>query len=150
INGVLTDSIMYATSILPGDTAAVSLGNITFNSSTLYDLKFYTKDPNSSRDSVSSNDTLTILNMRTGLSGNYSINPGLPSTATNFQNFSSLIDILNSYGACGPVNIAISAGTYDETVHLQEISGASAVNRITFDGGDSSMVILQNDGSGNF
>src|SRR5690606_16648373 len=102
-NGMLTESLMYATSILPAVTAAVSLGNITFNSSTLYDLKFYTKDPNSSRDSVSSNDTLTILNMRTGLSGNYSINPGLPSTATNFQNFSSLIDILNSYGACGPV-----------------------------------------------
>src|SRR5690606_22233438 len=56
VNGSLLDSVMYATKILPGDTAAVSLKNINFNSSTIYDLKIYTRNPNSTVDPITSDD----------------------------------------------------------------------------------------------
>jgi hypothetical protein len=85
------------------------------------------------------------------LSGAYTINPALPASATNFQNFASAVTYLNSsgvradggvsnsapFGVSGPVTFNVAAGTYPFTTALiiDTVSGASAVNTITFTGG---------------
>lgn len=150
INGVVMDSVMYSTTILSGDTAAVTLGNITLNSTGIYDIKFYTKDPNSSSDPFPVDDTLKIENLRTGLSGTYSIDPSSPASLSNFIDFKSVVDVLEMSGVCGPTTINVSSGTYYESILLKQIDGMSSVNTLLFDGADSSTTIISHDGSVNF
>lgn len=150
INGVLQDSVMYSNTIVSGDTASVTLNNISFNSTSFYDLKIYTKDPNSSTDPFPVDDTLLIEKLRTGLAGNYTIDPSSATSFTNFTTINDAIDELNTYGVCGAVNFDVSSGTYNEAVVINEIDGSSASNTITFDGGDSSLTTLSHDGSVNY
>ena len=69
------------------------------------------------------------------LSGTFTINSAVATGGTNFQTFEDAINIL-SCGIGGPVtfNVAPGSGPYNEQVTIPEISGASAINRITFNG----------------
>ena len=64
------------------------------------------------------------------LSGSYSIG----STGT-YSNFSAAVSALTTSGVSGPVSFTVQAGTYTEKITIPAISGASATNTITFDGG---------------
>lgn len=68
------------------------------------------------------------------LSGPYTINPGLPASATNFQSFGAAATALNTNGVAAPVTFTIAAGTYNEQVLLNTIAGTSATNTVTFNG----------------
>jgi len=85
----------------------------------------------------------------TQLSGNYTIDSaGTPST-TVFKDFNSAVIYMTStgtrpdagpansgtVGVSGPVVFLIAQGTYTEQVNIPAITGASATNTITFDGG---------------
>ena len=72
------------------------------------------------------------------LSGNYTIGGAGASYAT----FSAAVAALDASGVNGPVTFAVAAGTYNERVVLNSISGASATNTITFDGGDKTTTSL--------
>jgi PKD repeat protein len=85
----------------------------------------------------------------TQLSGIYTINPAGAATATNFKDFSSAITYMTStsarsdggtantgtVGVSGAVSFLVSAGTYTGRVDIPNITGASATNTVTFDGG---------------
>ena len=69
------------------------------------------------------------------LSGTYTIDPAGGSFATkNCKTFKEAVDSLLSptQGVSGPVVFNIADGTYNEQIQLNQISGASAINTITF------------------
>ncbi|KAA3648987.1 MAG: T9SS C-terminal target domain-containing protein, partial [Bacteroidetes bacterium] len=81
------------------------------------------------------------------LSGNFTINSLNPTAGTNYNSFSALISDLSSFGVCGPVTVNVAAGTYTTSITLGAITGTSATNTITIDGGDSSTTIITHNGA---
>lgn len=83
------------------------------------------------------------------LSGAYTIDSAATASATEFKDFTSAIIYMTStgtrpdggpsnsgtVGVSGPVVFNVMQGTYIEQVNIPAISGASATNTITFDGG---------------
>lgn len=83
------------------------------------------------------------------LNGTYTIDSAGTASTTVFLNFSSAITYLTStnprsdggpantgtVGVSGPVVFDVLQGTYTEQVNIPAITGASATNTITFDGG---------------
>lgn len=67
--------------------------------------------------------------------GTYTINSAQATGGTNFQTFAAALTALNC-GIAGPVvfNVAPASGPYTEQVTIPSITGASAVNTITFNG----------------
>lgn len=141
INGVL-DSVKYTGPLAPGTTAQVSLGTVNVSSSAVYDIKFYTNNPNGMADQFNADDTLSINGLRTGLAGTVTINPALVPSATNFQTFAALENTLNSTGVCGTVTVNVSPGVYTENLTLDNIPGLDMNNTLTIDGGDSTLVTM--------
>ncbi len=84
------------------------------------------------------------------VSGTLTIDANSPASATNFQNFNSLIAYLTSantrsdagpsnsapFGVSGPlvVDVVANSGPYTEQVVFPNITGASATNSITING----------------
>ena len=149
VNGIL-DSVMYVGTILPGDTAAVSLATLNISSTLVYNLEFYTNRPNNAADQFNADDTLKIAGLQTGLAGTITLDPALPSSATNFTSFAQLEQVLNNYGACGSVVVNVAPGTYNESFSLNNVPGMSSVNTLTIDGGDSSTTTLSHNNSSNY
>ena len=81
------------------------------------------------------------------LSGTYTVNPSLPVSAINFVSLNDAAFALSECGISGPVTINVAAGTYNTQLTLLPVQGASSVNTITFDGGDSSQTIITHDAS---
>lgn len=80
--------------------------------------------------------TPVLLTVNPGLpGGTYTIDPGLPPSATNFISFNSAKDAM-ACGITGPVvfNVEPGTGPYLEQLFLDEIQGTSAINTITFNG----------------
>ncbi|MBI4646017.1 MAG: PKD domain-containing protein [Bacteroidia bacterium] len=61
------------------------------------------------------------------LNGIYNINP-----SGSYPTFSSAVDSLILYGVSGPVEFIVFDGIYTEQIVISPISGASAINTITF------------------
>jgi len=74
------------------------------------------------------------------LSGTYTIGGTNPSYAT----IANAVADLNTIGVCSPVVFNIRAGSYNESVIIADIPGASSVNNILFksETGDSTSVII--------
>lgn len=74
------------------------------------------------------------------MSGNYTLGGANP----DFPTFAAALQRLDSFGVTGPVTIWVRNGTYGETLLLDSVNGASAVNTITFrsESGDSSAVVI--------
>ncbi|MDH7515085.1 MAG: BNR-repeat neuraminidase N-terminal domain-containing protein [Bacteroidota bacterium] len=70
------------------------------------------------------------------MSGAYTINSGQPTGGTNFQTFTAAISALTASGVSGPVTFTVAPGSgpYTEQLSIPAITGASAINTITFDG----------------
>ncbi len=104
----------------------------------------------------------------TQLNGSYTIDPSLPASATNFQNFNSALTYMTSYGGrtdggpvnsgslgvSGPVvfNVAAKTGNYNEQIIVTGISGLSSTNTLTFDGGagNASTRVISFDATGTY
>ncbi|KPK84294.1 MAG: hypothetical protein AMS27_10390 [Bacteroides sp. SM23_62_1] len=86
------------------------------------------------------------------LSGTYTIDP-VGGDFPNFVSFQAAVDSLMSQGVNGPVVFNVADGTYTEKIQINQITGASAANRITFQSAslDSTTVTLtyQNTSSSN-
>jgi parallel beta-helix repeat protein len=149
INGVL-DSLTYTAGINPGDTASVTLPTFTVNSTTIYDIRFYTKDPNMMPDPIPADDSLSFLGLRTGLSGTYTVDANIAPSTTNFTSFTDLTTQLSSYGVCGAVTVNVANGTYLEPLEISGVVGGDMNNTLTIDGGDSSLTIISEDGTNSF
>lgn len=86
------------------------------------------------------------------LNGTYTINPGATASTTNFRDFASAITYMTStgvradggprnsgtLGVSGPVVFEVAAATYNVTaaISVPLVTGASATNTITFEGGN--------------
>ncbi|SVB77401.1 uncharacterized protein METZ01_LOCUS230255, partial [marine metagenome] len=78
-----------------------------------------------------------------GLSGTYVIGD---QGGTDYSTFTQAASALQSQGVSGPVIFNVLSGTYTEYVSLNEITGASATNTITFQAGNgnANSVIWEN------
>lgn len=72
------------------------------------------------------------------MAGNYTVGSAVTDS---FSTVVACVDSLEARGVSGPVTIKISAGTYTGQLSFTSISGASAINTITFQGVGSSSVI---------
>ncbi|HLW07170.1 MAG TPA: right-handed parallel beta-helix repeat-containing protein, partial [Marinilabiliaceae bacterium] len=85
------------------------------------------------------------------LSGTYTVDSNRPASPRNFQSLDSLTKVLNQIGVCGPTTINVATGTYtNDPIYLKKIPGASHINNIVIDGGDSSKVFVTEDGNKRF
>jgi hypothetical protein len=75
---------------------------------------------------------LTLLPglVKAQMSGSYTI----CSSGCNYSTFNAAVADLNSQGVSGPVTFNVSAETFNESVYINPVSGASATNTITFQG----------------
>jgi hypothetical protein len=84
--------------------------------------------------------------VKAALNGTYTIDSSQAATATNYRDFLSAIGDLrtgtrpdggtpNGTGVSGPVVFNVAAGTYPGQLDITGITGVSATNTITFDGG---------------
>ena len=69
------------------------------------------------------------------LSGNYTINPAAPVSATNFQSFTQAVAALDC-GIAGWVTFNAYPGTYTEQVRMHKVPGATDTSRVTFQSRD--------------
>src|SRR4051812_26777253 len=77
-----------------------------------------------------------LLPLGAQLSGVYTINSGQGTGGTNFQTFNAFATALNTQGMSGAVTVNVVAGTgpYIEQVEFNQITGATAANRIVING----------------
>ncbi|MFC1733272.1 right-handed parallel beta-helix repeat-containing protein, partial [candidate division KSB1 bacterium] len=130
VNTVMKDSVVFNDTLLPGASTIITLDTLTFYQGTLYNMTFWSSLPNGIPDLQTNNDTLTITGMKTALgSGTYTIGP---DPSDDYVSFNAAVNDLNAFGICGPVVFEVDNGTYNESVSLIEVLGASAINTITF------------------
>jgi hypothetical protein len=152
IDGVAQTPINHTTLIdtigaVAGNSVILPLTNYTFVNGASVEFKVWVSAPNASVDAFATNDSLEV-NVGAGISGAITINPSAAASATNYLSFSDFCEYANSSGVCGPVNVTVSPGTYNENISLRNVAGLSAVNTITIDGLDSSTTILSYSGNG--
>lgn len=136
INGIVTGPLVWpgALPLAPGTSAGpltIATPNFALGSNLL---KVWTQAPNGGADSNPYNDTLAVtLNTCNVLNGVYTINSG---GGGDFLSIGAAVAAMTSCGITGPVvfNVAPGTGPYVERVVIPAISGASAVNTITFNG----------------
>ncbi|MES2559702.1 MAG: right-handed parallel beta-helix repeat-containing protein [Bacteroidota bacterium] len=147
VNDTIQPMYTWSGSIAVDDTAAVAIGSYTFPFDGIYTVKLWSKLPNLVADSFRLNDTLKAT-LCTPLSGTYTINASLPVSTTNFKTFSSLVQLLQTCGVSGPINVNIANGVYNENVLITSaIPGISPTNRIVFTGADRELCVLRHDAS---
>lgn len=151
VNGTL-DTTSHTRTITTGDTVHVTLNSVNFTAGILYDLRFYTTNPNGVADEDNTDDTLAMATLTTGLDGDVTIDASQPISATNFQTFRALASRLNEVGVCGNVTVNVAPGDYiGDFFILNEVDGLDMNNQLVIDGdsatGSTDSVLLRNTGS---
>jgi hypothetical protein len=139
VNGTTQTAYSWTGTLASGASIDVNLGSFTFTGNTTYKIAVYPTNPNGTTDGYAANDTTTLNNLLTTLNGTYTI-----GTGGDYTNFTNAVAALNSYGVCGPVTFNVKNGNYVEQIQLNQISGVSAINNVTFQSqsSDSSKVVL--------
>ena len=137
VNGVNQTGASWSGSLVTNDTVSAALGTYNFATSGLYTFKAWSSLPNSTTDILRFNDTVQQT-FCTPLSGNLTVNPALPNGNGNFQTLGAIVQLLQTCGMAGNVNVNVSAGTYNEKLSFSNILGLGAGNRLSFIGADSS------------
>lgn len=145
IDGSAQPSYPWSGLLNNNDSAQVIVGGYTFTTNGFYNLKAWTSSPNSQVDSFTLNDTINVL-LCTPLNGSLTIDPSLPASSTNYTSFKSLLEVLQTCGLSGPLNVDVAAGTFVESIQITgNIPGISDSNRLVFNGaGRASTVITHN------
>lgn len=142
INGVAQAAFSYIGAINSGADSVLNIGSFTTAVNTVYNIKVWTSSPNSTIDANAANDTLNRNNLKTGLSGVYT----LGGVGANFSSFTALAAELNSNGLCGPTTVVVNpaAGPYLEQFSLGVIKGASATNTLRISGKNATLQFASN------
>jgi hypothetical protein len=142
INGVAQAAFSYIGAINSGADSVLNIGSFTAAVNTVYNIKVWTSSPNSTIDANAANDTLNRNNLKTGLSGVYT----LGGVGANFSSFTALAAELNSNGLCGPTTVVVNpaAGPYVEQFSLGVIKGASATNTLRISGKNATLQFASN------
>ena len=130
--GTAVSQVWTGTLASCGTDSVIFTGGNQINLGSSNAVKVYTANPNFSTDPNRANDTISVL-LTGPLSGAYTINPSAAVSTTNFQSFTTAIAALSG-GVGGWVTFTVSPGTYPQVVLTGNISGASAVNNVTFIG----------------
>lgn len=109
--------------------STVTLGSFTASAGPLYTLKFWTTLPNGVGDQNTRNDIFIYKNLKTGISGTFTIG----STSSDYTSFTAAVNDLVTSGICGPVKFRVRPGSYNENVYLPAIRGSSSTNTIVFE-----------------
>lgn len=127
-------------SLASGERDTFSIGTVAFAVNTFYNLKAWSSNPNNVPDLFPLNDTIYSDSLYAGLIGTYTIG----GTSPDFNTLSEATDALELGGAAGAVTFNIRNGVYTEQVFINEITGASSANTVTFQSetGDSSVVTI--------
>ncbi|TSJ42297.1 T9SS type A sorting domain-containing protein [Fluviicola chungangensis] len=130
VNGVTQPVVNWTGSVLPGDSAFVTLSNFFFAPSSTYNFVASTTMPNGQVDAVPSNDSYTNTPVYTMMQGSYTVggvNPDYPT-------INSCVSALIQRGVCGPVVFNIRAGIYNEFLDFDgnAMNGLSSTNTVTF------------------
>ncbi|MCB0843876.1 MAG: right-handed parallel beta-helix repeat-containing protein, partial [Bacteroidetes bacterium] len=141
VNGATQASVPYAGALASNATTPINLGMYNFPAG-VTNIKTWTSSPNGNPDNDTSNDTMEV-SLCTALAGTYSIGGASP----DFNTLADAVFFLENCGISGPVTFNFAPGTYAGGVEIGPINGASAVNTITFDGIDTSMVTVTHNGS---
>ncbi|MCB0737469.1 MAG: hypothetical protein KDC92_08145, partial [Bacteroidetes bacterium] len=141
LDGVLQKTIKHKTLIdtsgaKNGNTANIFLDSVTFGNAARI-IKIWTSFPNGVKDTVNDDDTLEVR-LRSAMSGSFTIGGSNP----DYLKISDATKDLSTFGVCGPVSFDIRAGTYTERVVLNNVSGASSTNTITFKGAGRGQTIV--------
>ena len=132
LNGVVQTPVQW-TGLLDTLTAQSRRASVnlhpgyTFLANTPYAISVWTTNPNGVTDPNSANDTLSVTR-KAAMSGTFTIG----GTAPDYPSFGAAIADLNLNGVCGPVVYNVRSGVYTEQVSINQISGASSTNTITF------------------
>lgn len=110
----------------------VYIGSYSFSKGTTYTIKVWTSLPDNKADSNFKNDTTTINNVKTAMSGTFIVG----KNSATYPDLSSAVTALIEFGVCAPVIFRIQQGTYNEQISIPAIKGASSTNTITFESYD--------------
>lgn len=149
VNGVIKTPYTFGT---PADTifpnaikSSVIIGTETATAG-IQHLSVWSSFPNGTFDSNLLNDTasFTYYGCASSLSGTYTI-----GTGGSFASFNEAIIALEQCGISAPVVFNVNDGVYNEQITINDISGSSTTNTITFQSTslDSTMATLAFDAS---
>ncbi|MEO1263025.1 MAG: CARDB domain-containing protein [Bacteroidota bacterium] len=141
VNGAGQSTYNWAGSIAPGQKSdPINLGSFNFQIGNTYSIKSWTSNPNGGTDEEPANDTSSVENLFTALSGIYTIGGISP----DFLNFTEAANAMEMGGVAGSVVFNVRNGTYNEQLSFPEFNGVNADNTVTFqsESADSSQVIL--------
>ncbi len=95
-------------------------------------LRAYINNVNGVTDNSQINDTTALQNICVIMSGVYTVNNAMPTSGTNYQTLTEVVNSLACSGVSGPVVIYVepNSGPYNEQLTIPAITGASATNRI--------------------
>jgi PKD repeat protein len=127
-NSVGQTSSAWTGALAQGESETVYLGSVSYMAGD--DLKAWSTLPNGVLEisSGAGNDTTEILNIQAGLSGTYTIGGNTP----DYNDFTSAVADLNTFGVCGPVVFDVRSGVYTEQILLEEVINMDATNTVTF------------------
>ncbi len=148
-DGVAQTPYSFSGILLPGALSSeILLGSKTVSIGS-HSFTAWTDNPDGNFDNNIANDTSSFdfYGCASTLSGAYTIGGTSPDYAT----FTAAALALNQCGISGPVTFNVAAGTYNEQILLNAISGCTSTNTITFKAAnnDSTSVVLQKDATGN-
>ncbi|RYZ98129.1 MAG: hypothetical protein EOP47_20065, partial [Sphingobacteriaceae bacterium] len=137
VDGVLQSTKYYTTAVdtagsKSGNEASISLGSLSFSSGVFKTIKVWTSFPNGKKDTMPANDTI-VMKLAPALGGNYTIDPSGTGTS-NFTSFTAAATALTNQGVCSAVSFTVAAKSFNESITLGNINGASLTNTITFTG----------------
>ena len=147
VNGVTMTAVSWTGTLASLTSTSVKLGSITFAAGSTKFVKAWTSSPNGGVDSNALNDTFS-KSVGTGISGSKTIGGVSP----DYASFHAAVNALNNYGICGPVTFNVRDGSYNESVNIKAISGASASNKVIFQSQslDSNKVVLDTSWAGSY
>lgn len=123
-----------------GNTLEITLAQLNWTGPQTKQVKVWTSFPNGVMDTVRTNDTIAA-----GLRPSFSGVTTIGGTGADYATFNEMINDINSTGVCGPVEVYIAPGTYNERITLGNIQGVSSTNTITFIGSGIGVTRLQFD-----
>ncbi|MCX6231017.1 MAG: right-handed parallel beta-helix repeat-containing protein [Bacteroidetes bacterium] len=142
VDGVMQTAYPWTGNLATGAVDTVNIGSYNFLAGHSNMVKVWPTLPNGAVDGLATNDTTikVIIACSGGLAGTYTIG----GTGANFMTFNSAVQALTYCGVNGAVTFNVNPGVYTEQFAIGAITGASAVNRITFQSanGDSTSVKL--------
>ena len=127
LNGTLQTPVSFSGTGLGNFVdSVVSLGAHNMSAGQAYDLKIWTSLPNGVNDPEKTNDSLVLTDIRTGMSGTYTV-----GTSGDFATANEAIAALAKRGMCGDVELSFLSGTYTEQLAIRGIRKADAAFSLT-------------------